>query len=775
MQLFCYYTFLATIVCLSGSTAKAADPIQIIPAPVSISVKEGYFHLNSQTAIFYPKGLETWEVPAQYFMALAQPSTGFALEATPLKNSLTIPKPNGIYFVEDKNITQPEGYKLEVRSSEIIISAATAAGAFYAVQTLRQLFPPEINDNVLHRSTTLWSAPCCIIEDYPRFEYRGLHLDVGRHFFPIEFIKKYIDLLALHKMNTFHWHLTDDQGWRMEIKQFSLLQTISSCRTETLAGHYSDSPRKYDGKKHCGYYTQEEIASVIKYAEKRFVTIIPEIEMPGHAIAALAAYPELGCTGGPYAVFKDWGVIDDVFCAGNEKTFEFLDGVLAEVCRVFPGKYIHIGGDECPKARWKACPKCQDRIKKEGLKDEYHLQSYFITRIEKMVEKHGKKIIGWDEILEGGLAPSATVMSWRGTEGGIEAAKASHDVIMTPTTYCYLDYYQSKPDGEPLAIGGYLPIEKVYSFDPMPHELTPAQQRYIKGVQGNLWTEYIATPEQAEYMAYPRAIAIAEIGWSPQEQRSYDDFVKRLVGHFARLDALHVNYARSLFDLKVTNDNGEVRISSLDPQIEIFYTTTGEEPEYGATQYSGPFSLKKSVSLRAAGFIKGKKMGKTIRVDYLMHKAMGKPYKTTYQPEKYTGGGKFGLTNGVTGAMKAWDNWAALPDGLFLDPVIDFGGATEFSTVTTHFVNFKDAWIYPPKSLELLVSADGQHFTSVGKKEYDVLAMKGSSVETAVFELPKGTKGSYLKLVAENFGKIPSGAQGEGNGAWIFLDEIIVE
>ncbi|HNM28087.1 MAG TPA: family 20 glycosylhydrolase, partial [Saprospiraceae bacterium] len=340
------------------------------------------------------------------------------------------------------------------------------------------------------------TAPCCTIADAPRFAYRGLHLDVGRHFFPVEYIKRYIDLMAFHKVNVFHWHLTDDQGWRIEIKKYPKLNTVAVCRDSTLIGHNADQPRRFDGKPYCGFYTQEEIKEVVAYARERFITIVPEIEMPGHALAALSAYPELGCTGGPYKAAGSWGVFEDVFCAGNDETFRFVEEVLAEVCALFPGPYVHVGGDECPKTRWKNCPKCQARMKAEGLKDEHELQSYFIRRAENILAAHGKKLIGWDEILEGGLAPSATVMSWRGTEGGIAAAREHHDVIMTPTSNCYLDYYQSKNvDNEPLAIGGYLPIEQVYAYEPVPDELTPEETRYILGVQANVWTEYIDTPD----------------------------------------------------------------------------------------------------------------------------------------------------------------------------------------------------------------------------------------------------------------------------------------
>jgi hexosaminidase len=361
---------------------------------------------------------------------------------------------------------------------------------------------------------------------------------------PVEFVKKYIDLLAIHKMNRFHWHLTEDQGWRIEIMKYPKLAEISAWRDESLIGHASEKPRQFDGKPHGGFYTQDEIREVVAYAAERYITVVPEIEMPGHSQAALAAYPELSCTGGPFKVQTMWGIHEDVYCAGNEKTFEFLENVLAEVLELFPGEYIHVGGDECPKDRWEKCPKCQSRIKSEGLEDENELQSYFIKRMEKFLNAHDRRLIGWDEILEGGLAPNATVMSWRGEEGGIKAAKAGHDVVMAPTSHTYFDYYQADPENEPLAIGGMLPIETVYSYDPVPAELNEEQITHILGVQAQVWTEYIPTPEKAEYMAYPRACALAEIAWTPADQKDYERFSRSLARHLKRLDMLDVNYRK---------------------------------------------------------------------------------------------------------------------------------------------------------------------------------------------------------------------------------------
>jgi len=389
-------------------------------------------------------------------------------------------------------------------------------------------------------------VPFVDIEDVPRFAWRGMHLDVGRHMFPIDFIKKYIDYLAFHKLNVFHWHLTEDQGWRIEIKKYPKLTEISAFRNETIVGHHSTNPQKFDGQKYGGFYTQEEIKEVVKYANERFITVVPEIEMPGHAIAALAAYPELSCTGGPFDVRTSWGISDDIFCAGNENTFEFLKIVLSEVVELFPSKFIHIGGDEAPKARWHECLKCKKRIADENLADEHELQSYFIQRIEKYLNSKGKEIIGWDEILEGGLAPNAAVMSWRGNSGGIEAAKQKHNVVMAPTTRCYFDYYQTEyKDNEPLSIGGFLPLEKVYSFNPIPSELTKEEAKFIIGAQANVWTEYMPNPKQVEYMAFPRMSALAEVVWTNNENKNFNDFLSRMGFQYKRFDAMKINYFKA--------------------------------------------------------------------------------------------------------------------------------------------------------------------------------------------------------------------------------------
>ncbi len=443
--------------------------------------------------------------------------------------------------VESDRIPSPEGYQLEIRPAEARLLASAPAGVFYGGETLLQLLPLR-PPRVAAWDGASWLLPVGRIEDKPRFSWRGMHLDVGRHFMPVTFIKRFIDLLAMHKMNVFHWHLTEDQGWRIELRGFPKLTTIGAWRAETGVGHARDAEKKYDGIPHGGFYSREDILDVVRYAAQRHVRVVPAIEMPGHARAALAAYPELSCSGGPFEVACDWGIFKDVFCAGNDRVLDFIERVLDEVLDLFPSPYIHIGGDECPKDRWKECPRCQARIRAEGLKDEQELQSWFIRRVSAYLEKHGRRLIGWDEILEGGLAPGATVMVWRHEASGIEAAKAGHDVIMAPKSHVYFDYYQADPAGEPLAIGGLTPLEKVYAYEPVPADLPPAAAPHILGAQGQLWTEYMADERQVEYMAFPRLCALAEVVWSPRTARQWEVFRRRLAVHLLRLNRHGVHY-----------------------------------------------------------------------------------------------------------------------------------------------------------------------------------------------------------------------------------------
>ncbi len=504
----------------------SAQNISVIPQPAEISLRNGNFTLDKNCSFQYDKTNEEVARIADFFNEYLDNIYGFKIDADSKE------KPVQLKIMSQLQLDK-EGYLLKINPNSIVITASEPNGLFYGIQTLKQMLPLEAEDGKL-------ILPAVDIKDQPRFAWRGNMLDVGRHFFPVSFIKKYIDILAMYKINTFHWHLTEDQGWRLEIKKYPLLTEISSWRDETVVGH--NTP-EYDGIGYGGFYTQEQAREIVRYAAERYITVVPEIEMPGHSVAALTAYPNLGCTGGPYEVRKTWGVSKDVYCAGKDETFVFLKNVLDEVMDIFPSQFIHIGGDECPKDAWEKCPDCQKRIKDLGLENEHELQSWFITQMDHYLTSKGRRLIGWDEILEGGLAPQATVMSWRGIKGGIEAAKQHHDVVMSPTTHMYIDYYQSEDkENEPLAIGGFLPVEKVYSYEPIPEELTQEEAKHILGVQTNLWTEYVANTKKAEYMLLPRLEAEAEVAWTKKELKDYPDFERRLNKEYKRLDKLGVNY-----------------------------------------------------------------------------------------------------------------------------------------------------------------------------------------------------------------------------------------
>ncbi|PAC33234.1 beta-N-acetylhexosaminidase [Flectobacillus sp. BAB-3569] len=515
--------------------SSAQNQYNIVPLPQTVTPQKGQFVVKGNTSIV----VSTNDPAFKQVASMLADQLGATMGTTPkVVSSNSKAVSNSIQFVKNDQLAE-EGYTLNVSSKQVSIAASTGKGAFYALQSLLQLLPNQIFSKEKSTGIT-WSVPNCSIADAPRYSYRGLHLDVGRHFFPVSFIKKYIDLIALHKLNNFHWHLTEDQGWRIEIKRYPKLAEIASKRAQTVVGRaYS---KKFDGKPYGGYYTQDEVKEVVAYAKAKFVNVIPEIEMPGHSQAVLAAYPEFGCNPDKiYQTATDWGVYEDVLCP-REETFQFLENVLTEVMELFPSEYIHIGGDECPKKQWKESRFCQEIIKRENLGDEHGLQSYFIRRIDKFITSKGRKMIGWDEILEGGLSPNAIVMSWRGTEGGIAAAKENHDAIMTPGGYVYLDHYQADPKTEPLAIGGFTTLEKIYSYEPTPTELSPEQQKHIIGVQANVWTEYMQTSDYVEYMVFPRASALSEVAWTKKELKDYSKFSERMKVHADRLEKLHVNF-----------------------------------------------------------------------------------------------------------------------------------------------------------------------------------------------------------------------------------------
>ncbi len=752
------------ILCL-GTSVFAQN---IIPKPVSLVKGTGTFRLNSSTIVVSTSDVQEVQAIAGSLRQRIAASTHLNPE---MKRTGT---KNAIIFSLDNSLNG-EAYRIHIDPEKAELKAGTGKGLFYAYQTLLQLFEDQIYSDDAAYGARL-TLPACDIEDTPRFGYRGVMLDVGRHIMPVSFIKKYIDLLAMYKFNQFHWHLTEDQGWRIEIKKYPKLTEVGAWRKETMLGHYSD--QKFDGKPYGGFYTQEEVKEIVAYAASRYINVIPEIEMPGHAVAALASYPELGCSGGPYEVRTLWGVATEVYCP-YEKTFTFLEDVLSEVMELFPSQYIHIGGDECPKDSWKASEFCQNLIKEKGLGDEHGLQSYFISRIDSFLTSKGRKLIGWDEILEGGLSPNATVMSWRGTQGGIEAARLKHDVIMTPNSYYYLDYYQADPATEPLAIGGNLPLEKVYAYEPYTDELTEEEKRYILGVQGNLWTEYIATPEKAEYMLFPRVLAIAETGWSKEGKKDYNEFLSRVEAHFGKLEKRRVNYSSSIYNLssEVSGVPGglNLRLSTMVKNPVIRFTEDGSVPSADSPLYDAEkgISVTRDVMIRAALFdTRNQVSGNIFTTELRVNKATGKKYEYRSKISRYTGGNPQALTDGKVGDERKMDTWVGINGG-DLDLTLDLEEITDVNEFGIGFLHAPGSWVMYPKNLRISLSQDGEHFEDLPVYSFDKGKESGPAAGNSVLKL-NGKKARYIKVQAQNFGNLPEGHAGAGSAAWLFVDEIVV-
>ncbi len=772
MKLKYFFWVIAAMAILTGCRPPSPSDINIIPQPVNAHVMPGSFTIGEDTRIITQKENDIVVAVCEYFNDYIERSAGYRLnlvddeEVTSFSGDIVITTFNA------DTAWGEETYELRIQGgSSVVLQARTVTGLFNGVQTLLQLLPPDVMSGVPAEDIDL-ELPAVYIHDYPRFKWRGMHLDVGRHFFPKEFIKKYLDLMAMYKMNVFHWHLTEDQGWRIEIKKYPELTRVAAWRTEP------------DGTVYGGYYTREDIREIVDYAAARHITIVPEIEMPGHSVAALAAYPELSCTGGPFEVATLWGVKEDVYCAGNEKTFGFLEDVLLEVMDLFPGEYIHIGGDEVPKTRWEQCPKCQARIRKEGLADEAELQSWFIRRMEGFLNEHGRKLIGWDEILEGGLAPGATVMSWRGEKGGIEAAEMGHDVVMTPNDHCYFDHYQADPATQPKAIGGLTTLKEVYHYDPVPEELNEAEKKHIIGVQGNLWTEYIPTSEYAEYMAVPRMVALAEVAWTRSDRIDWERFVRKLEQHFLRLPIMNVNYCDAIFSVEImpeyNRDAGGVmiRMSTDIPDAEIRYTLDGNDPGPEAAVYDTLFLLENTAVIKAGIFKDGSPRGKVSSKEVTLHKAVGKPfyYKESYS-EKYDAGGDFGLVNGIRGSVYYNDgNWQGF-SGVDFEVVIDMGNIMPIQSISVGFLQNMTSWIFLPSTVSFLVSDSeaGSDFKSVGEFINSVPMEEKEAMIKNFNRSFSGLTARYIKVRAKNPGPCPDWHPGAGNPSWVFVDEIVVE
>lgn len=729
--------------------APLAEAQNIIPAPQSMTVGKGELQLNKKLTLVTNLEGKELDNMLEY------------INKTPLKVQYTGKKSLRNYLRMTLNPElglNEEGYTLNVDSKGAEICARTSAGLFYGLQSLLQLAEEKDYKSII----------AVEIEDEPRFEYRGMHLDESRHFSSKEFVKKQLDALARYKMNRFHWHLTDGAGWRIEIKKYPRLTEFAAWRPYETWKEWWQADRHYcyadDKNAHGGFYTQEDIKEIVEYAEKLHITIVPEIEMPGHSEEVTAAYPLLSCANDMY---KNSDV-----CIGKDATFKFFEDVLTEVMELFPSHYIHIGGDEASKEGWKTCPDCQRRMKEEGLKDVDELQSYMIHRIEEFVNSKGRDIIGWDEILQGGLAPNATVMSWRGEEGGITAAKAGHKVVMTPGGFCYLDNYQTDPSTQPEAIGGYLTLEKVYSYDPVPSSLKGEERDYILGVQGNVWREYMPTEAHTEYMIYPRIIALAEVGWTEPENKNWADFRERINAEIPRLVEKGYNpFTLSTIietPMRVDYDKKEIKVALQCERlgVEIRYTTDGTEPTASSPLYSDSIVVKNTTFLAARAFKDGKPVGETLkqRIDY--HKAIGKKV-TLAKPysKNYPASGEKTLVDGYRGGKGYGDGkWLGFLNS-DADVMIDLGEKMEFTHISTLGMQAKGPYVWLPKYVQIQISDDGVNFTDLVKLEHGISTERE---EVTFFDFVWDGKASarYVRVYAPIV---------DIKGAWVFMDEIIIQ
>lgn len=741
----------------------------IVPLPQSVIEKTGgTFVLNKSTKIIYTTENDTLKRTAEFLSQYIKQSTGLELAVVEKQQEKNI-----ILLDIEYRHSNPEAYQLTIKDDVIRISGASQAGLFYGVQTLRKSIPMGERVGGVNFSPVE-------ITDEPRFSYRGMHLDVSRHMTPTDSIKVFIDMLALHNINRFHWHLTDDQGWRIEIKKYPELTKIGANRNQTVIGKNSG---EYDGKPYGGFYTQEEIKEIIKYAQDRFITIIPEVDLPGHMLAALTTYPNLGCTGGPYKVAESWGIFDDVLCAGNEEIYPFLEDVFAEVIDLFPSEYIHVGGDECPKTQWEKCPKCQAKIKELGLKkDEDHsaeqrLQSYVIQRIEKFINSKGRKIIGWDEILEGGIAPNATIMSWQGTEGGTLAARQGHDAIMTPTSYLYFDYYQALDvKDEIFGIGGYVPVQKVYSYEPVPADLNNEEKKHIIGVQANVWTEYIKTFSHLQYMLLPRMGALSEIQWTDPELKDYHKFLPRLSKMTEIYKALGYNYAKHIFNIegRVEADAGKQTINiflSTFDNAPIYYTLDGTSPNEHSVLFRDSISTNHNVHIKAVAIRNGEK-SKVFEQELNVNKATFKPVTLANKPwGRYSYAGAPTLVDGQLGGdVYASGGWIGFQQDFVA--TVDLGQSQAFSNVILGTFIDAASWIFNPSEFVVEVSDDNTTFKQVFSKQYNPIE-EGHPVEAMYLEAKiSEVKARYVRVTARALQSQPSWAGGAGKPGSLFIDEI---
>ena len=780
-----FICFFISIIIITSCTAqqKKQLTINIIPKPAVLQVKTGSFSITKNTVIAVAD--EGDKKAAEFLRDYLQQYYNLKLD---------IDKQEGKDYIRlftKKFIKAPDkdAYSLIVTKEGIDISGDTYPGTFYGIQSLIQLLPVPVNAATQTQNPKL-EIQQLSIQDAPRFSYRGMHFDVARHFFPVSFVKKYIDYIALHKMNYFHWHLTDDQGWRIEIKKYPGLTEKGSCRNGTIIGRYPGTAN--DNLRYCGFYTQEEVKEVVQYAADRHITVVPEIEMPGHASAAIAAYPWLSCfpeeettipthpseaskNSKGKKVQETWGVFDDVFCGGKDSTFQFLQDVIDEILPLFPSKYIHIGGDECPKNNWKRCPQCQARIKKEGLKDEHELQSYFIQRMEKHINGKGRTIIGWDEILEGGLAPNAVVMSWRGEAGGIAAAKQDHYVVMTPGSHVYLDHAQSQKE-DSVTIGGYTPLDKTYSYNPIPKELTGEQSKFVMGSQGNVWTEYIKNIRKVEYMIFPRMSALSEVLWTDPAKKNWSDFEKRMQTQFNRYRLWGTNFSNAYYGVDASiipaagNKGLQVKLASKDRGGTITYETVGVH--YPKT-YTKPILINKDSQLKIR-YLKNNNLLDSFTLNLKVNKATGKKITLAKPPSTaYPGEGAFTLVNGIVNEMglaraKEFIGYR----GTNLQAIIDLGTPQPINSVIVHSITSGGSRVYAPELVEAFYSLDGRNYKQLGKTADFTSPMTGKGLFKVSFS-PVTTR--YIQIIVRPVMKIAEGKPGAGEQALMFVDEIEVK
>ncbi len=763
---------ISTFLLILLSNIVSAQTINIIPQPVSIKrpATAANFIINPATQIVLEGS--NLDNAVNFFNDYLQQFYRFKLKVVKTSASNNTIRLN--YERLDNKL--PGAYSMTIDGKGVYIAGDNEEGVFYGIQTLIQLLPTPIPIPIA--IGTQFLIPYVSITDYPRFAWRGLHLDVSRHFFPVDFIKKYIDYIALHKMNYFHWHLTDDQGWRIEIKKYPKLTEVGAWRDGTIIGRYPGTGN--DHIRYGGFYTQEQIKDIVAYAAKRYITVIPEIEMPGHSLAALAAYPNLGTTpDSGYTVAQTWGINDKYNNVLNpsEYTFNFFQDVLDEVMKLFPAPYIHIGGDECSKIWWHQSAFCQQLMKDKGIKDEHALQSYFIQRIEKFVNSKGKKIIGWDEILEGGLAPNATVMSWRGEQGGIDAARQNHNVIMTPGNPVYFDHSQSENE-DSVTIGGYNPIEKVYVYEPIPKELNDDQAKHVLGAQANMWTEYMGNIKKVEYMLFPRLSALSEVLWSPKAGRNWDDFQQRLMEQFKRYDLWNANYSKAYFDLKATvlpSPDSNAVLWKLESKIKDSHILYMNEIS-PMLEYAKPIIIKKSHHYSAALYSKSNQQLSSVSQKFTFSKATGKKISlTTKASSTYPGDGAFTLVNGVINEKGYGKSSEFLGfNGTDCEAVIDLGSSQLISFVVVNALTRHSSWIYEPSSAQVFGSGDGQNWYSLFQTNNFSETKDGNGKGTMTMAF-RATYARYVKVLVKNWGTIADGNPGAGNKAWLFVDEITID